>query len=387
MEVALNSNITFSSVLKLPDFQNQYGEGDVDNVPDDHRENFSWGLPFDGRNRAWGQEINGMTRIKPYSAIEDNVRDFFDIGVAYNNHVSFSGGTDKSSYFLSFGALNSKGIVPTSKYDKYSVRFNGSSELSNYFTTSINLNYSSISSVLPTGGQTNSIYDQLIQTPRDIPIVDGKDPDDPFNKYDDVTHTYGFYAAYTVNPYFILNNFKNTNSVDRLFGGITVSYNKWSWMTISNRFGGDIYSDRRFEKWKKYDYAPADESGLYSATFNRQTYQGKYLEDLYNFTSYNNDFMLTFKRELSSNLHASLLLGQNIRQTLLTNTFAQTNPEGGLVLDGYYNLDNSNGAPFVRNTTTKTRAVGYYADLNFAFKNLVFLDITGRNDMSSTLPE
>lgn len=386
MDVTFNSNVTFSSPLKLPDFQTQYGQGDVDNVPDDHRENFSWGLPFNGNYRAWGQEINGQQRIKPYSAIPDNVRDFFDLGVAYNNHISFSGGTDKSAYFLSFGALNSKGIVPTSEYDKYNIMFNGSSELANHFTTSISLNYSSIASTLPTGGQTNSIYDQLIQTPRDIPIVDGKNQDDIFNKYDDITHTYGFYAAYTINPYFILNNFKNTNDVDRLYGGITVSYNGWSWLTISDRFGGDVYGDRRYEKWKKYDYIPLDESGLYSATFNKQTYQGKYSEDLYNFTSYNNDLMLTFKRQLTTDISSSLLIGQNVRQSLLTNTFAQTNPEGGLVLDGYYNLDNSNGTPFARNTTTESRVLGYYGDLNFGYKNLVFLDITGRSDISSTLP-
>src|SRR5436190_22875956 len=96
--------------------------------------------------------------------------------------------------------------------------------------------------------------------------------------------------------------------------------------------------------------------------------------------------MLTFKRELTTNIHATLLLGQNVRQTLLTNTFGKTNPEGGMVLDGYYNLDNSNGPAFVRNSTAKTRNIGYYGDLNLSYKNLIFLGITGRNDLSSTLP-
>ena len=387
MDVSLNSSVTFSSVLKLPDFQNEYGEGDRDNVVDDRRENFSWSAPFDGNYRAWGQEINGMIRVKPYEAIENNVRDFFDIGVAYNNHLSFAGGSDKSSYFLSLGTLNSKGIVPTTYYDKYSIRFNGSSELSNHFSTSIALNYANINSSQALGGQTNAIYDQLIQTPRDIPIVDGKDLDDPFNKYDDVTHTYGFYAAYTLNPYFLLENFKNTNDVDRLFGTVAVTYDRWSWLSITDRIGTDVYADRRYEKWKKFDYAPLDESGLYSPTNNRQTYQGKYAEDVYNFVSYNNDLMLTFKKEITNNINGTLLLGQNVRQTTLNSTYAQTNPQGGLVLDGYYNLDNSNGPAYVRNTTEEARNIGYYADLNFSFKNFLFLGITGRNDLSSTLPE
>ena len=382
-DVTFNSSLTFSNVLKLPEFQNQFGQGDVDNVYDDRRENFSWGLPFDGALRPWGQEINGQQRVKPYSALEDNTKDFFQTGISANNNVSFSGGSEKSSYFLSVGATNSKGIVPTSSYDKYNIRFNGSTDLSNYISTSINVAYTNIESVLPSGGQKEaSIYDQLLQTPRDIPITESKDLTNIFNGYDDLTHTYGFYGAYALNPYFTLNNFKNTNSVDRVIGSFTVNYNKFSWMTITNRFGGDIYSDRRYQKWKKYNYSPID--GFYSP--NDQVFQGKYSEDLYNNVGYNNDLMVTFKKTLSEKIKATLLVGQNIRQNTLTNTFAQTNSQGGLSLPDYYNLQNSNGPILGANSTTQTRNMGYYADLNFNYSNFLFLGLTGRNDQSSTLP-
>lgn len=382
-DVSFNSSLTFSNVLKLPEFQNQFGQGDIDNVFNDRRENFSWGLPFDGALRPWGQEINGQQRVKPYSAIEDNTKDFFETGITASNNVSFSGGTEKSSYFLSVGATNSKGIVPTSSYDKYNVRFNGSTDLTNNISTSINVAYTNISSVLPSGGQKEaSIYDQVLQTPRDIPITESKDLDNIFNSYDDLTHTYGFYGAYATNPYFVLKNFKNTNDVDRVIGNFTVSYNKFSWMTITNRFGGDIYSDRRYQKWKKYNYSPIDP--FYAG--NDQIYQGKYSEDIYNNVGYNNDLMVTFKRTFSDKIKGTLLVGQNIRQNTLTNTFAQTNAQGGLSLPDYYNLQNSNGAALVANSLTQTRNMGYYADLNFSYSNYLFLGLTGRNDKSSTLP-
>lgn len=382
-DVTFNSNLTFSSVLKLPEFQNQFGQGDVDNVYNDRRENFSWGEAFNGELRPWGQEINGTQRVKPYSAIENNIKDFFQTGITANNSVAFSGGSEKSTYYMSIGATNNKGVVPTSSYDKYNVRFNGSSELSNHLTSSINVNYTNISSVLPTGGQKEaSIYDQLLQTPRDIPITESEDLTNIFNGYDDITHTYGFYGAYTTNPYFVLNNFKNTNDVDRILGNFAVTYSKWSWLSITNRFGGDIYSDRRYQKWKKYEYAPID--GFYAG--NDQVFQGKYSEDLFNLTSYVNDLMLNFNHKFSEKIKGTLVLGQNVRQSTLLNTTAQTNAQGGLALPDFYNLSNSNGKASVVNSSIKSRNVGYYADLNLSYSNYLFLGVTARADKSSTLP-
>jgi len=311
MDVTFHSNVTFSSVLKLPEFQNTYGQGDLDNTDNDRRENFSWGYAFDGKLRPWGQEINGKQRIKPYEAQPDNMRDFFQTGSTFTNSLAFSGGSEKSDYMLSFSSLKNKGIVPTMGFDKYSVHFNGSSDLSNKFTTAITLNYSNIASILPSGGQRDaSIYDQLLQTPRDIPITDGRDLDDPYNRYDDVTGLYGFYGAYTTNPYFVLNNFRNTNNVDRVLGNFSVTYNGWSFLSITNRFGGDIYSDRRIQKWKKFDYKPIDI--FYSGTNpaqpqNKQVFQGKYAEDNFNRTLYNNDLLFNFKHSFNEDFKGTLL--------------------------------------------------------------------------------
>ena len=77
MAIEVSSSYELSSILKYPEFQNKYGQGIVKGVVDDRRENFSWGLPFDGQNRPWGQVIDGEQKVKPYSAIEDNVKDFF----------------------------------------------------------------------------------------------------------------------------------------------------------------------------------------------------------------------------------------------------------------------------------------------------------------------
>jgi TonB-linked SusC/RagA family outer membrane protein len=382
-EVVFHSNVTFSNVLKLPDFQNKYGQGDLDNVVDDRRENFSWGLPFDGKLRPWGQEINGQQRVKPYEANEDNMKDFFNTGVGYTNSLAFGGGNEKTDYQLSLSSSNTKGIVPSQRYDKYTVHFNGNADLTNKFSSGISLNYSNVSAVHPSGGQRDaSIYDQLLQTPRDIPIIDGKNLDDPFNAYNDITGQYGFYGAYTTNPYFVLNNFKNTQNVDRVLGNVTVTYHGWDFLSITNRFGGDIYGDRRYQRWSKYSYEPIDP--FYVG--NNQIYAGKYSEDLYNFTSWTNDLMFDFNHKFSEDFSGTLLLGYNLRERQWTENNTQTNELGGLGIPGYFNLVNSNGPVAAKSTLDHTRNIGYYADAHFSYKNYLFAGLSGRLDKSSTLP-
>ena len=384
MDITFSSGVTFSRVLKLPKFQHEYGQGDLHGTEDDRRENFSWGLPFDGEYRPWGQIINGEQRVKKYEDQPNNVKDFFTTGFTYNNNLAISGGNDKTTYFLSVNALNNKGIVKTTGYNKYSVRFNGTTELNNKFSSSISVNYTSSNSDNPGGGQgAAGIFNNLVQTPRDIVITDSKDLDNPFNGYDDVTGTYGFYGAYTMNPYFVLKNNRNTNKVDHIQGNTTLNYKATPWLTITERIGGDVYSDRRYQKWKKYSYTPIDPFWA----GNDQVSQGKYSEDLYNVNEITNDLMLNINKEINKDFKVYGTLGHNVYQRTQTNLFAETNQQGGLAIAGYYNISNSNGAPNTTNATFKRRLIGVYGDVNAAYKNMLFVGVTARNDWSSTLPK
>lgn len=388
MDISLSSNTTFSSILKLPEFQNEYGQGNIyeGNFPDDRRENFSWGKPFDGKERPWGQVINGKQKVKRYEAIPTNVRDYFNTGVTYNNSLSILGGNDKATYYLSIGAMNSKGIIPETGTDKYNVRFNGTTELSNNFSSTYSAVYTNQKSRLPAGGQnTGSVMSALIQTPRDIPIIDGKDLNDPFNSYDDVTGKYGFYGAYALNPYFVNQAYRNTSKIDRFQGNFSVKFQneRFKWFSIVDRIGGDIYTDRREQKWKKYSYV-AHEMPFYER--NGKSYQGAYYQDNYNLNEITNDLMLNLTKDLNENFKVFGMIGHNFRQRLLTQTFAQTNPQGGLAIADYYNLENSNGAATTFSAMTQRRLIGLYMDGNIAFKNMLFLGVTARTDWSSTLP-
>lgn len=386
MEITLNSNTTFSTILKLPEFQNEYGQGNIyEGIYDDRRENFSWGLPFDSKERPWGQIVNGQQRNKKYEAIPTNVKDYFNTGVTYNNTLGIAGGNDRSTYYMSLNALKGVGIVPNTESKKYNIRFNGSTELNNSFSSSYSANYTNQDFQLPSGGQgAGSVMSNLVQTPRDIPIIDGEDLNDPFNSYDDKTGKYGFYGAYALNPYFVNKSFKNLNKVDRFQGNVSLKFHneKYKWLTILDRLGGDIYTERHEQKWKKYNYVPHDP--FYAGT--NQTFQGKYVQDNLNLNEITNDLIITLNHDFNENFKLNGSIGHNYRQRLLTQSNAQTNAEGGLAIADYYNLENSNGPVASFSRTFMRRLIGVYMDANAGYKNTIFLGVTARNDWSSTLP-
>lgn len=389
-EITFSTAGTFSNILKLPTFQNQYGQG-YGKEPDP-MENFSWGPEFDGEVREWGQEINGKKLSKPYVAQKDNIRKFFELGKAINNNLSLSGGNERSSYYLSLNALNSDGVMPGNydKYNKYSVRFNGSTELSNKFSTSVGINYVKINSNMMQGGQGDgSVYDNVIQTPRDIPLDKMGDLSNPYYSYGDVLSDadgnpqYGYYGAYTNSPYWVLREYKNLNDVDRVTGNFTINYKPTTWLTVVERLGADVYSDRRRYHQAKFDLLPRDEEGY---GYPSKSDPGQYAENVINLSEVVHDLMITAQKDFSDDFTASLMVGNNIRQRVLTQLDVSTNTVGGLVVPGWYNLANSFGAVRPENTYSKRRLVGLYAELNLGYKDMLFLGATARNDWSSTLP-
>lgn len=396
-EVTLNSSNTFSSILKLPTFQNEYGQGYMSGSAtsagyvtgiDDASDNFSWGAPFTGKVEPWGQQIDGVNQKKPYSALPNNVKDFFTTGFAADNNLGISSGNEKSSFYLGLNSVNSNGIYPGNHdtYDKYGVRFNGKTKISDKFSAGININYNKIQANVPSGGQNaNGIWNSLMQTPRDIPINTMGDLNNKYNGYNPVTNTYGFYGAFVLNPYWQLANFTNLDDVNRVTGNFNLTYKPLNWLTIEERVTADSYSDRRKLITPKYDFTPADESG--AGLWIDQTNNGSYEVDQLNVNEVNHDLMVTATHDFGKDFHTSLLLGNNVRERSTTANFTSTNTSGGLVVPGWYNLENSNGpVDVITDNIAIQREVGFYGDLNLSYKDFLNLEGTLRNDRSSTLP-
>jgi TonB-linked SusC/RagA family outer membrane protein len=369
-EVIVNSSYNFESLLKLPRYQNEYGQGGQKH--EDLRENFSWGPRFDGSLKPWGQEVDGEQKVKPYVSLPGNVREFFDIGSVLTNNVSLSQRNDKNSFYLSLNNVKQKGIMPGTEYKRNSVRLTGTSEISSKVYANATVNYIRLNGDLTVQGQGPSPYDQVLQTPRDIPMLELKDYK---NKFNDLN---GYYGAYTINPYYYLGEDAYTSLVDRILGSAQIGYTPTSWIDISLRVGTDISNDKRRQIISKRDITNPRNTG------GGNVFGGSYAERSIMIREFTSDLIATIKRNLTPDLVLTVLAGHNIRQR---NTEDQLSQITSLTIPGLYNLSNSAQPPVATNARSMRRLYGVYGSVDLAYKNYLFLGITGRNDWSSTLPK
>ncbi len=385
-DITYKATFTQSDILKFANLQHQYGQGNIYNgVADDRRENFSWGLPFDNALRPWGQIIDGKQLVKPYSDQPNNIKDFFNHGQNLNNYVALSGGSENSTYFLSLNSLNSQGIVPNTFYNKYSMRFNATTQFSNNFYSSINLNYINSYSRAASGGQgTGSVLSNLYQTARDIPVWELKDLENKYYSmqfYDTLgVERYGYYNAYYKNPYWASKYYDNRNKTDRLMGDVNVGFKKGSFNVV-DRLGLDVSDDRTTYKVPTSNAIPVD--GFYSG--NPYSNKGGFSQYDNTFFTMNNDLMVTFAHELGKDFGINVLAGHNASITQSEALNATIDPSIGLVIPNFYYLGNNAGPLTALNPISKRRSHGVYTDIKLNFRRELFLELTGRNEWSSTL--
>jgi TonB-linked SusC/RagA family outer membrane protein len=386
-EISYSVSQTWSSVLKFPTFQDQFGQGDLSGVVDDRRENFSWGLPFDGKLRPWGQIIDGKQKVKPYSALTNNIQSFFNVAKTLENNLSFTGSSDKTTYMVALNTMNNTGIVENNYINRYGIRLNATHDFSNKFYSTINLNYINSQARTDQQGQGDGgLWNQLIQSPRDIPITELSDLNDPFNSYDlldPVTGTkkYGYYGAYTGNPYWVARNYDNRNKFDRILGQTTTGYRFNADVELSNRTGGEIISDRSYYKTPKVNLTGAEDF------FNNpKNNNGGYFEGVDNIQTVYNDLILSVKKQLAPKFGFNGIFGHSLQQVTANSFSAEIDPvTNGLVIDGFYNFDNAKSPIATANSNSISRKLGLYTSLDFDYDKTFYITLTGRNDWSSTL--
>lgn len=365
-EVTFITSYTVEDILRYPELQNRYGQGFF-GAPD-LLENTSWGPIFTGELLPWGQVVNGQQRVKPYVALEDNVEEFFNYGYNWTNTVSLSGAGENATYYASYSNTQQEGVVPTTEYDRHSLAVKGTAKLANKITSNVSLTYTKSGGDFALTGQGNSVFNQIIQTPRDIPILELEDLDSPFN--DDA----GFYSPYTINPYWSLRNQTYENDVDRLFGNIQIGYEIIEDLNVTYRIGTDFYTDRRKQFSAIRDVegqnASNNDNGLYA---ERQIY----------YREVNSDLIVTYSRDLSEELSLELLVGQNVNQRINDDLTATAD---ALANNEFRSLSNIIGTPLTVGFRDMRRLIGVYGSAKIGYRNFVWLEVTGRNDWSSTLP-
>lgn len=395
--ISVNSGISFQTPLILPKFQNKFGQGDngkfegsnfgYDGIyPNDPTggDSFdeSWGPRLDaGDDRAQfdsptqngyrGGDVHVLNRGEiiptPWVSQPDNVRDFFETGSLLNNNVALTGGGDRGDFRLSYTNMDQKGIVPNNDLQRNTIALNTNFKLTSKLSVNSSVNY------IKTESTNRPVQGYGTETPmyfftwmgRQVNINSLKDYWQPGLKG---IQQYNFNYNYHNNPYFL--QYENTNGQlkDRILGNISLTYAFNPNLTLMVRSGMDLYSDLRPSR----------------AAFSTQgAATGSYSEAKIYFEERNTDFLLSYTKELNTDWSITASFGGN--QMIQQQKFNETTAPQ-LLIPGIYNFGNKAAELQISQYDQRKRINSFYAIGQVAYKNMLFLDVTTRNDWSSTLP-
>ena len=388
--VTYNQNVTFESALKLPEYQNVYGQGlngrfsfkdgNGGGIADGTDE--SWGPRMAGQllPQAEGFRVSGLrggdTRVaavgdtiipSPFSPKPNNVRDFFETGRNITTSISLSGSNDKGELRIGYTNIDATGIVPNTDLKRNTLTFNASYNLTDKFKVATNITYlNSLSKNRPnlSYGTENIMYLFNCWLGRSTDLEAHKEY---WQRGLEGTQQYNYNYNYHDNPYFQLNENTNGQRINRIFGNIRMSYDFTDWLSLQLRGGTDVNNEFRPRR----------------RAFSTQRFPfGTYREEKILFEETNLDFLFKVNKNISEDISFNATFGGNqMRQR--RDELDVTAPQ--LVIPNLFSLNNTRVELQSDAFKSERRINSFYGSASFGWRGL-YLDLTARNDWSSTLP-
>ncbi|MBK8490172.1 MAG: TonB-dependent receptor [Saprospirales bacterium] len=325
---------------------------------------------------SWDEwDTDNYGKARRWEANPDNPLEFFETGVTQSYNLAFEGGNDRGTFRLSLNRLDQTGYVPNSSLKRNTVSFNGGLKLSEKIDAFVGVNYVGNTVVGrpgtgydgSSGRNVSQMYNQWWH--RELRFSDLKDYKNP----DGTQRTWNRISAtnpnpqYWDNPYWIVYENYQNDGRDRMFGNAGVTYKPLSWLSLTGRLLTDFYSERREERIAV---------GSVGTPF--------YSEDVYGVKETNTDLIVRAEKYFGDDLSFSAFVGGNKLWRTTNRTYGAT--QGGLNVPGLYRLQNSLERPTITNTLTEKEINSLFGGISLGFKNYLYLDLTGRNDWSSSLP-
>ncbi|MFH5883706.1 SusC/RagA family TonB-linked outer membrane protein [Halalkalibaculum sp. DA3122] len=357
VSVDINSTVRTSNPLRLPDFQNEYAQGDLGKY--DVEDLDGWGPRINGQEV---EDFRGETVT--LQAYPDNVKNFYDSGVTAINSVSVANADEDGDFRLGVTRTDQGGIIPNSNLEKTNLSLNAGSNVSDKITARVGFNYvkTETRGKAVAGGNDPNVLTSLVNTiPRTIANSHMED-------YLNEDGSQNALSSFTNNPYWITNENVFTNGIDRVFGYGNIQYDPYEFLNISARVGTDFYTEDRRNINAK-------------GTIGREN--GLFTQDVIQNYQFNSDIIVTFQKDLTEDFNLKAIAGHNINTTRLQ---IQNNEAQELTVDGLYNFANA-GSNTPSNEFSERRLIGVYGDVTLGYRDYLFLEVTGRNDWSSTLPK
>jgi TonB-linked SusC/RagA family outer membrane protein len=393
MGISYNTSFFVDSAFKLPEFQNEYGQGNsgqfeyVDGLGGGVNDNitYSWGprldqgilipqfdspvtLPDGSTVRGGDTSLYSGLPITatPFTSNPDNLKNFYNTGYTAINNIAITDGFENGNYRLSFTDLRSESIIPGVDLDRQTVAAKLNFTPNDKTKIQASVNYvNSASGNRPSNGygSENVNYSLVAWGPRSLNIDNLRNYWQPGLEG---VQQYSFNYTFFDNPYFILQENRNSFGRDRLFGNVSLSRKLTPELTATVRTGMDYSNEKR----------------RFIRNFSTNRYRsGAYAEHDVFYREINTDFLLNYKKQLGV-INFDVSVGGNRLSQSASTTQVQTT---SLAQPGIFSLNNAASPIESFGFRSEKRINSLYAFAKAGYKNFLYLEATARNDWSSAL--
>ena len=393
--VTVNSSTVFDIPTTYLDTHRRFAAGSRPYTPDNYPTNPYGAIVIGENGSAWaGPELDkGYMAIQwPYSEQElasgvpvprelksyDNPKNFFDTAITTSNNVSIQDNNERINYRLSYSGMSNKGFVPNTDLNKHAINLNSTLRLNKALSVSTSLNYAkSFSDNRAAGNRGANPIQAMYEIAPHIDVrgmrdywlsgYEGLYQNSPYQWGDDPTE-----STEWNNPYFLANEVKNGFMRNRFYGNVKADWQITDDFSAFVRYNFDELNEDR--ETKISNGYTKEMNGAYGVT------------DIFR-NEVNIDYLLTYKKKYD-NWDFTVSFGGNQRKYKSTSTTNQTKNGGqGLLIPNLFTLYNI--APdnlYYNNYTSEKQVNSLYGLASIGFRNFLYVDVTGRNDWSSTLP-
>jgi TonB-linked SusC/RagA family outer membrane protein len=372
--IVINSSYNVGEVNRLPEYQNEYAQGNNGVYNPGNINSTAGGLALGGGTGAttsWGPRITGQTvtnffgQQEVLTAFPNNISDIFQTAHNAQNNVSFSGGGDKSTFRLSYGNLNETYVLANNRLNRNNVTFNGSTKVTEKLTVGASFTYTANNSKRT--GQGNQLSNPLFRayfTPRSYDLTN--------IPFENATGQQLWYGAED-HPYWSIKYNKYKEDLNRIYGNINARYDILDWLHADIRIGSDFYNRRS----KSFDEI-GNRGGGFTGSTGRLV--GGILDAENGVRNLNSYVTVTGVKQYGD-FNVSATIGNEITQNY---SYSSSVTGYTLAVAGYDNLQNATTF-FPSKGSSMSRLIGYFGDLVVDYRNYLTLNVKARNDYSSTL--
>ncbi len=388
LNISLKSGVSIEKIANLPEYQNSYGTGAQNRAGGGS--NGSWGGRFGSGNvydaggnvvrksasgidsvPAWGTylaaypelfDANGRTGYKAYP---NNVKDLFNTGQLYENSVGINGGDDKTTFGVTLSNVNHLGYVDNSLYVRNNISVGGQTKMGK-LTVGGSLAYTKSKQRSGFFGVAQAFTTQFGRS-----LIQGRSWNIPgFPSEDRAGAPLAFIAGQYTNPIWGAKHNTITTYDERIVANFRANYQFNKAVSVSYNLGANsagVFRDQIIDK-----FSPGVGDGL-----------GQITEDQFRQLELNSTVILKLSPRIGKDWSLDINIGSDFNQR---SSRRQANVGSAFIVPGIFSLTNTVTKTFAADDRSKRRLVGTFADATLGYRNFAFLNVTGRQDRTSTLP-